>query len=102
MKVANREELIILLERSVSHGAIYSVVDADLRDIRCKSVDGFEFTIEWFMNLCTVKTSSMHIWFDSISISTCHPCFEVCIELSYQGNSAAHIGKIYDHLKETK
>lgn len=89
-----------LLNKAVDAGALKSVIDNNLRDIRIHTVHGLEMSIEWFRNLATVKSSGVHIWFDEVSISTCHPCFKVCLAFEYNGINTAQIGNLYDHLKE--
>ncbi|QHJ80899.1 MAG: hypothetical protein [Bacteriophage sp.] len=100
MNVSNREELMELLYQAVESGAMKSVIDNELRDIRIHTIDGLELSIEWFKNLATIKSNSVHIWFDAVSISTCHPCFKVCLAFEYKGITTCQIGNLHNHLKE--
>ena len=100
MNVSNREDLMELLYIAVSCSALEWVIDNDLRDIKIKTVQGLEFSIEWFKNLSTIKSNSVHIWFDKVSISTCHPCFKVCLAFEYKGITTCQIGNLHNHLKD--
>lgn len=101
MKVSNREELIKLLEMAKENGALKSVDDLSMRDIRIATADGSKFIIEWYKNLCTLKSPGFSMWFDGIELKNTHPCFEIELHLYYQGNITGHIGKVRDHLTDS-
>lgn len=98
MKINNREELIQLLEAAKEKGALKCVNDVSMRDIRIETADGARFRIEWFCNLCTLKSPGFSMWFDEIELNDTHPCFDIELHLFYGGAITCHIGKIYDHL----
>lgn len=100
MKVSNREELMALLHDAVEAGALKSVIDIDLRDIRIETADGSKFKINWFKNLCTLVAPGFDMWFDEIVISNTHPCFNVHLTLSYQSVNNCRLGSVYSHLKD--
>lgn len=101
MKINNREELIKLLELAKEKGALKSIDDFSLRDIRIETPDGARFRIEWYCNLCTLKNAGFSMWFDCIEFTQTHPCFLNEIRLSYQGVVAGVIGKPLDHLTKS-
>lgn len=100
MNVSNREELMALLHDAVEAGALKSVIDNELRDIRIETADGSKFKITWFKNLCTLVAPGFDMWFDEIVISKTHPCFNVHLTLLYQGVNSCRLGSVYSHLKD--
>lgn len=100
MNVSNREEMMELLYQAVEVGALKSVIDNELRDIRIETADGSKFKINWFKNLCTLVAPGFDMWFDEIVISKTHPCFNVHLTLSYQSVNICRLGSVYSHLKD--
>lgn len=98
MKISNRDDLINILELAKEKGALKSVSDLHLRDIRIETADGAKFRIEWYTNLCTLKANGFSSWFNEIDLMSTHPCFDIALHLFYNGEITGHIGKVYDNL----
>lgn len=60
------------------------------------------YTIVWYTNLMTLKSRTMELWFDGISITHSHPCYEGAIAFYNNTTPIAHIGEKYDHLKDVE
>lgn len=101
MKVTKREEVIKLLNEAVSSGVLSSVDDESMRVIRITTEDGGSFIIQWYTNLCTIKSNGLEIWFDDIELSRTHPNFIGEIQLSYNGVYSGFIGKPLEHLRDS-
>lgn len=101
MKTTKREEVIKLLREAVSSGVLSSVDDESMRVIKIKTKDGGSFILEWYTNLCTIKSNGLSIWFDDIELSRTHPCFIGEIALSYCGAISGFIGTPLNHLRDS-
>lgn len=101
MKIENRESLVRLLEDAKEKGALKSVSDISMRDIRIETAGGEKFRIEWYCNLCTLKSPGFSMWFDGVEVNEAHPSFDVALGISYGGKVIGHIGKVSKGLTDS-
>lgn len=94
MKIENRDNLVRLLEDAKENGALKSVKDISMRDVRIESADGARFKIEWYCNFCVLKSPGFSMWFDDIEVDSAHPSFDIALILYYDGARICHIGKV--------
>lgn len=87
-----KEDLMDVLGKAVWDGALKSVVEDGLRNIHVEAASGTKFTIVWYCNVCTLKTKGFSMQFDGVAVSTCHPSFNVSLNLYNACNSVAYIG----------
>lgn len=102
------EQLEAVLEMAVKAGAIksYRREKSDSDKVFCRNFYivgnlNDHYTIEWYINIMTLKSRTMELWCDDVCLSHSHPCYDVALGFFYKSNQPiAHIGEKYDHLKE--
>lgn len=102
------EQLEAVLEMAVKAGAIksYRREKSDSDKVFCRNFYivgnlNDHYTIEWYINIMTLKSRTMELWCDDICLSHSHPCYDVALGFFYKSNQPiAHIGERHEHLKE--
>lgn len=102
------EQLEAVLEMAVKAGAIksYRREKSDSDKVFCRNFCivgnlNDHYTIEWYINIMTLKSRTMELWFDDICLSNTHPSYDVALAF-YHGSRqpVAHIGEKHEHLKK--
>lgn len=102
------EQLEAVLEMAVKAGAIksYRREKSDSDKVFCRNFYivgnlNDHYTIEWYINIMTLKSRTMELWCDDICLSNTHPSYDVALAFYYGSRQpVAHIGEKYDHLKD--
>lgn len=101
------EQLEAVLEMAVKAGAIRSYSreksENDMAFCRNFYIVGNlndHYTIEWYINMMTLKSRTMELWCDDICLSNTHPSYDVALAFYYGSRQpVAHIGEKHEHLK---
>lgn len=101
------EQLEAVLEMAVKAGAIrsYSREKSDSDKVFCRNFYivgnlNDHYTIEWYINIMTLKSRTMELWCDDICLSNTHPSYDVALAFYYGSRQpVAHIGEKHEHLK---
>lgn len=102
------EQLEAVLEMAVKAGAIksYRREKSDSDKVFCRNFYivgnlNDHYTIEWYINIMTLKSRTMELWCDDICLSNTHPSYDVALAFYYGSRQpVAHIGEKHEHLKE--
>lgn len=102
------EQLEAVLEMAVKAGAIksYRREKSDSDKVFCRNFYivgnlNDHYTIEWYINIMTLKSRTMELWFDNICLSKTNPSYDVALAFYYGSRQpVAHIGEKHEHLKE--
>lgn len=101
------EQLEAVLEMAVKAGAIKSYRREKSDDAAhfCRNFYivgnlNDHYTIEWYINIMTLKSRTMELWCDDICLSNTHPSYDVALAFYYGSRQpVAHIGEKHEHLK---
>ncbi|EDX5637797.1 hypothetical protein CSE89_004237 [Salmonella enterica subsp. enterica] len=101
------EQLEAVLEMAVKAGAIksYRREKSDSDKVFCRNFYivgnlNDHYTIEWYINIMTLKSRTMELWCDDICLSNTHPSYDVALAFYYGSRQpVAHIGEKHEHLK---
>ena len=104
------EQLEAVLEMAVKAGAIRSYRREKSDDAAhfCRNFYivgnlNDHYTIEWYINIMTLKSRTMELWCDDVCLSHSHPCYDVALAFFYKSkHPIAHIGEKHEHLKDKK
>lgn len=93
------EQLIKVLSSAMENGTIASFRREEPKDAAhfarnfyVVGADGFQYRIEWYVNLITLYAEALSVWSDKITLSSTHPSYKSHLTFSYRGIDVAFMG----------